>query len=92
MDPTTYSFINSSYSINNGPPVHYPGDYSTDRVRDMGLDYLEEAAKHDKPFFVGSEWWRGCCAYVSLADKGPPSCADWSALGRPHFATMGTGQ
>lgn len=59
MDPYTYSYINSSYSIDNGAPKHYPGDYSTDRIRDMGLDYLEKAAKSDQPFFVGSKYLLG---------------------------------
>jgi hypothetical protein len=55
MDPTTYSYINSSYIIDAQAPKHYPGEYSTDTIRDMGLNYLEKVAKSDSPFFVGSE-------------------------------------
>jgi N-acetylglucosamine-6-sulfatase len=54
LDPFTYVFYNASYSSSGGPPEQRPGEYSTDRIRDIGLGYIEEAAKHDQPFFIGS--------------------------------------
>lgn len=62
MDPTTYSYINSSYIIDGQAPKHYPGAYSTDTVRDMGLAYLDRIAKSDSPFFIGSKRPVACLA------------------------------
>ncbi|KAJ9475977.1 Arylsulfatase [Pseudozyma hubeiensis] len=52
-DPQTYVYKNASYAIDGTKLVSYPGNYSTDTVRDFGLEYLDEAASHDQPFFVG---------------------------------------
>lgn len=53
LDPYTYVYNNASMSIDNKKIAKYENKYSTDVIRDFGLDYLEEAASQDKPFFVG---------------------------------------
>jgi arylsulfatase A-like enzyme len=52
-DPFTYVYNNASFAIDGKQLVQYEGQYSTDVVRDFGLQYLEEAASSGQPFFVG---------------------------------------
>jgi hypothetical protein len=58
LDPYTYSYTNTSYSHNGGPPIKNT-TYSTDIVRDIGLGFLDAAIKSDQPFFIG-------CAYTTV--------------------------
>lgn len=52
-DPSTYIYYNASIAIDGKELRRYEGQYSTDVIRDFGLEYLEEAAGSDRPFFVG---------------------------------------
>ncbi|ETS62415.1 arylsulfatase precursor [Moesziomyces aphidis] len=52
-DPFTYVYNTASFAIDGKQLVQYEGQYSTDVVRDFGLQYLEEAASSGQPFFVG---------------------------------------
>lgn len=53
LDPYTYVYYNASFAVDNEKLVSYPNNYSTDVVRDFGLEYLEQAASSGQPFFVG---------------------------------------
>ncbi|KAN0065354.1 hypothetical protein ACQY0O_001190 [Thecaphora frezii] len=53
LDPNTYAYLNASYSTNGGAPETRTGEYSTDHIRDVGLQMLDAAAKGDRPFFLG---------------------------------------
>lgn len=88
MDPTTYSYINSSYIIDAAAPKHYPGAYSTDTVRDMGLAYLERIAKSEAPFFIGSELWNIQSRFALLI-SAPPSRSYRTAFHWTCVAGMG---
>ncbi|ORY76013.1 alkaline-phosphatase-like protein [Leucosporidium creatinivorum] len=54
LDPYTYDYWHPAFSSPNGTVIYRPGEYSTDVVAEIGLKYLDDAAKNpDKPFFVG---------------------------------------
>jgi hypothetical protein len=53
LDPYTYMYLNASYQRNHDPPVSYEGEHSVDVLRGKALGFIDEAASHDKPFFVG---------------------------------------
>lgn len=69
LDPYTYTYLNSSLSWNGQAPESYPGNYSTDLIRDVGLQYLDEAAQSEEPFFLG------------IAPIGPHSVVEPSSPG-----------
>jgi N-acetylglucosamine-6-sulfatase len=52
LDPTTYTYINSTFQRNQDPPVQYPGTYSTDVVAEKTYAYINDAATAGKPFFI----------------------------------------
>ncbi|TKY88081.1 hypothetical protein EX895_003177 [Sporisorium graminicola] len=53
VDPFTYIYNNASFAVDGEKLVQYPNNYSTDLIRDFGLEYLEHAAQSDRPFFIG---------------------------------------
>ena len=52
LDPYTYSYWNSQMSRNHGAPVSYEGQYSPDVVAEKTYGWLDEAASHERPFFI----------------------------------------
>jgi arylsulfatase A-like enzyme len=53
LDPYTYSYWNTTMSRNTGKPVSYEGQYSPDVVAEKAYGFLDEASKHQQPFFLG---------------------------------------
>lgn len=53
LDPYTYEYYNARMTRNGEPPVSYAGQYSPDVVAQKAYDFLDEAALHDEPFFLG---------------------------------------
>ncbi|EPS33769.1 hypothetical protein PDE_08731 [Penicillium oxalicum 114-2] len=52
MDPSTYSYWNSTFQRNHDTPVVSDG-YSTDIITHRSLSFIEEAQSSDRPFFIG---------------------------------------
>lgn len=52
LDPYTYEYFNSSWSINGSPPKQYPGNHTTDITLQKSLELLDEAIKAGGPFFL----------------------------------------
>ena len=53
LDPFTYSYLNSTYQRNQEEPVSHEGEYSVDVLAKKTYDFLDEAVKSGKPFFLG---------------------------------------
>ncbi|KAF1983613.1 putative arylsulfatase [Aulographum hederae CBS 113979] len=53
IDPQCYTYYNASFQRNTDAPNYYPGEYSTDLIRDKSLNFLTDAAAAKKPFFLG---------------------------------------
>ena len=53
LDPFTYRYYNATFQRNQDPPVSYEGQHSVDVIAGKANGFLEEAAKGDKPFFLG---------------------------------------
>ncbi|OTA89840.1 hypothetical protein M434DRAFT_78839 [Hypoxylon sp. CO27-5] len=53
LDPFTYSYENSTYARNQGPPVSFEGHHSVDVLAEKALGFLDEAVEARKPFFLG---------------------------------------
>lgn len=53
MDPYTYMYLNATYQRNHDPPVSYLGQHTVDVLKGKALGFLEEAAGHSEPFFLG---------------------------------------
>lgn len=53
LDPYTYDYWASKMSRNNAEPVSYEGLYSPDVVAQKAFGFLDEAALHAEPFFIG---------------------------------------
>lgn len=53
IDPGTYSYYNACWQADQNPPVWRAGEYNTDIVADAALEFLDEASKSDRPFFLG---------------------------------------
>ncbi|KAI0110567.1 Arylsulphatase [Hypoxylon sp. NC0597] len=53
LDPFTYSYENSTYARNQGPPVSFEGQHSVDVLAEKALGFLDEAIEARKPFFLG---------------------------------------
>lgn len=53
LDPYTYEYFNGKMSRNGGEPVSYKGQYSPDVVAEKAYGFLDEAAMHSEPFFLG---------------------------------------
>ncbi|KAH7253278.1 alkaline-phosphatase-like protein [Fusarium solani] len=53
LDPFTYAYYNSSFQRNRDPPRSYEGQHSVDVLAEKSYAFLKEAAKADKPFFLG---------------------------------------
>lgn len=49
----TYEYYNTYMTRNGETPVSYSGQYSPDVVARKAYDFLDEAALHDEPFFLG---------------------------------------
>ncbi|KAL2787552.1 Arylsulphatase [Aspergillus keveii] len=52
LDPTTYSYWNSTFQRNQEPPTTSNG-YSTDLIAQHTLGFIKEARDSDRPFFIG---------------------------------------
>ncbi|GLI76962.1 hypothetical protein PoHVEF18_005244 [Penicillium ochrochloron] len=52
MDPSTYSYWNSTFQSNHDAPVVSDG-YSTDLISNYALNFIETAQSSDRPFFIG---------------------------------------
>ncbi|KAJ5980383.1 hypothetical protein N7481_007681 [Penicillium waksmanii] len=52
LDPSTYSYWNSTFQRNHDKPVVSDG-YSTDLISRHSLDFIKEAHASDRPFFLG---------------------------------------
>lgn len=52
MDPSTYSYWNSTFQSNRDAPVVSDG-YSTDLISNYALKFIEKAQTSDRPFFIG---------------------------------------
>jgi arylsulfatase A-like enzyme len=46
-------YLNATYQRNHDPPVSYEGQHTVDVLKNKALGFLEEAASHDEPFFLG---------------------------------------
>lgn len=53
LDPYTYEYYRAHMTRNGAPPVSYEGQYSTDVVAEKAYGFLDEAALHKEPFFLG---------------------------------------
>lgn len=54
LDPHTYEYYNASMTRNGQPPRSFEGQYSPDIVANVTYEFLDEAVKHDRPFFLVS--------------------------------------
>ncbi|CAG8081231.1 unnamed protein product [Penicillium nalgiovense] len=52
LDPSTYSYWNSTFQRNHDIPVESDG-YSTDLIAHRAVSFIEEAHSSDRPFFIG---------------------------------------
>lgn len=52
LDPYTYEYLNATFTRNGAKPVSYEGKYSTEIVAQKSFDFLDDALKEDKPFFL----------------------------------------
>ncbi|KAL2018715.1 hypothetical protein VTK56DRAFT_421 [Thermocarpiscus australiensis] len=53
LDPYTYMYLNASFQRNQDPPVSYAGQYSVDVLAEKAYGFLDDAAKGERPFFLG---------------------------------------
>lgn len=53
LDPYTYEYYRAFMTRNGEPPVDYSGQYSVDVVASKAYGFLDEAALHPEPFFIG---------------------------------------
>jgi arylsulfatase A-like enzyme len=53
VDPFTYMYLNASFQRNRDPPVSYEGQHSVDVLAQKAFGFLDDAAKGDRPFFLG---------------------------------------
>lgn len=53
IDPGAYSYYNACWQADQNPPVWRAGEYNTDIVADAALEFLDEASRSDRPFFLG---------------------------------------
>jgi arylsulfatase A-like enzyme len=53
LDPYTYMYLNATYQRNQDPPVSYEGRHTVDVLAEKANGFLEDAAKGDRPFFLG---------------------------------------
>ncbi|AEO67841.1 uncharacterized protein THITE_2116964 [Thermothielavioides terrestris NRRL 8126] len=53
LDPYTYMYLNASFQRNREAPVSYEGQHSVDVLAQKALGFLDEAARGDRPFFLG---------------------------------------
>jgi N-acetylglucosamine-6-sulfatase len=77
LDPFTYEYYNGVFTHNGGPPKSYKGQYSPDLVTEFALDFIEEGAKDDKPFFV---------AVAPIAPHGNVKIDGGLEFGYPQYA------
>ncbi|RMZ77146.1 hypothetical protein DV737_g4488, partial [Chaetothyriales sp. CBS 132003] len=52
LDPYTYEYLNATMQRNRDAPVSYEGKYSTDLLAEKTFEFLDEALRNDKPFFL----------------------------------------
>jgi arylsulfatase len=52
LDPSTYSYWNSTFQNNRNAPVVSDG-YSTDFISNYSLGFIEQAKGSNRPFFIG---------------------------------------
>ena len=53
IDPGTYRYLDGIMTLDNAPYRSIRGNYSTDVVADRSLEFLHDALRGDKPFFLG---------------------------------------
>ena len=53
LDPYTYRYLNATFQRNHEEPVSYEGQYSTGVLAEKAYDFLDDAVKGGKPFFLG---------------------------------------
>ncbi|KAK3346163.1 alkaline-phosphatase-like protein [Lasiosphaeria hispida] len=53
LDPFTYSYLGSRFQRNTESPRSYAGQHSVDVLAEKAYGFLDDAAKHDRPFFLG---------------------------------------
>lgn len=53
LDPYTYMYLNASFQRNQDAPVSYEGQHSVDVLAQKALGFLDDAARGDRPFFLG---------------------------------------
>ena len=52
LDPYTYEYLNATMQRNKDLPVSYEGQYSTDVMTAKALEFLDDALKQQKPYFL----------------------------------------
>lgn len=77
LDPYTYEYYNAVFTHNGGPVKSYKGQYSPDLVTDFALDFLDDAAKQDQPFFI---------AVAPIAPHGNVKLEGGLEFGYPRYA------
>jgi len=86
LDPYTYRYYDAQMSRNNGKPVSYQGQYSTDVIADKARGFLDEAIGHkDKPWFLTV----APTAPHSNGSYDPSRDTNW--FGEPEFAPRHAG-
>lgn len=53
LDPYQYDYYEPGFTYNQNIPIAYPGNYSTDMVKDYAMGFLDNAVEARKPFFLG---------------------------------------
>jgi arylsulfatase A-like enzyme len=54
LDPFTYDYNHPIWQRDQAPPYRKPGNYSTDMMTKVVVDYIDDATKSEKPFFIGA--------------------------------------
>ncbi|TKX18997.1 sulfatase-like protein 5 [Elsinoe australis] len=52
IDPGTYIYYNATMQANKDPPRNLPGEYSTDVVAQRAVEFMDQAAQSEDPFFL----------------------------------------
>lgn len=86
LDPYTYRYYDAQMTRNNGKPVSYQGQYSTDVIADKARGFLDEAiGNKDKPWFLTV----APTAPHSNGSYDPSRDTNW--FGEPEFAPRHAG-
>lgn len=52
IDPWTYNYLDSWWVRDKTIPISHKGEYTTDVLHKKAVDYVNEAASKDEPFFL----------------------------------------